>query len=145
MRKEPDTAPQKGATDVTTSGVRTPPLVLPTTNEPEVIPSSSVAGTGEAVAARPSTVELPPVPERTEGEQGEDDDEPPQQRCHAAELTLTGCARKHTAGIACRETSLGKYFLLEDDVLPKREAARSDFFLRATRRRIYHDHSKLEM
>ena len=79
-------------------------------------------------AARPSTGDPIPSPDSTEGIQEEDDDESPRRRCQSAELNITGCDREHLSGLPRRGTSLGRYLLLRDNALSKREDARSAFF-----------------
>ena len=89
---------------------------------------SASSGMGVAVAARPSTEEEECKPASMTDNQGDGKDESPRRRCQAAELRITGCARKHLAGTTCRDAVADKYFLLGDDGLSNREDVRSAFF-----------------
>ena len=111
------------------ANTRPTPAVEPVILEPTAASTPTSIGTGVAVAAHPSTGAPMPVPEGSaEIQEEEEEDDSPRQRCQAAGLTITGCDRQNLAGLPCRETSLGKYFLLGDDALSKREDIRSAFF-----------------
>ena len=93
------------------------------TEAPTRIPDEPI-GTGVADAAHPSTL---PVLEIGEGKLDAEQTirrDPPHQRCESSDATLTGCVRARLSGHACQENELGKYFLLEDDVLVCRPAMR---------------------
>ena len=118
----------QASSNKTTTPLDESTAAMPPSEVPLVVPTPSVPGTDVVAATHPSTAEPLPGPGETEcGQDGEEGDSP-QQRCVAAQLAIAGCAREHLAGISCRETTSGKYFLLGDDVLPGREDARSAFF-----------------
>ena len=65
-------------------------------------------GTDVVEATRPSTGEGIPGLETIDGSYDEDEENSPRQRCQADEIAITGCARKHLAGMTCRDAVVGK-------------------------------------
>ena len=85
------------------------------------------AGTDVVVAAHPSTGVQPAKHDLLIGLPKEKRELSPRQRCQAAEVVVTGCAQKHVSEDQCHDALVGKYVLLEDDVIPHQTSSRSAF------------------
>ena len=95
-------------------------------------------GTGVEEATHLSTAHPPVRGDLMKMPTLEEKELPPRQGCQAGEVRVTGCAQKRVAENWRHIVVVGKYVLLEDDVVPHQEEARS-VFMCANHGRVYNE------